>query len=594
MITYTFSTPIPSSHYIEIEMLIDNLPGDELILQLPSWRPGRYELGNFARNIQKFKVMDAEASGGNEIPFQKITKDCWKVSLLRGQGGNRSGGEARILYNYYAFQPDAGGCLLDESQLYVNPVHCCLFIPGRMHEEHRIRLNIPAEYKVACSMNQPEKNILSAKDFDELADSPFIASPSLQHDFYEVNKVKFHFWLQGSCKPEWNKLKEDFKNFTEVQLTMMNDFPFDEYHFLVLALPNKFYHGVEHLKSTVLALGPAHELMEGELYNELMGVASHELFHTWNVKTIRPADMLPYAYTKENYSRLGWVYEGFTTYYGDLFLVRSGFFSAQQFLDEISVRLQKHLDNYGRFNYSVAQSSFDTWLDGYVAGVPWRKTSIYDEGSLIAMMLDLMIRLETKYEKSLDDVMRSLYNDFGKQNIGYREKDVKILVENMLGRKADDFFARYINGTISYDSLFAELFKAAGGSIQYVPAKNMYETKYGFKILQEQETARITLIAPGSPAEQSGLSRDDEIISVNGMKLENNLNDLSALSEKEITLELFRNRELITKTLVAGVKEFFPLVKLSLNAEADEKQKKFIAEWMGNQKEISVPGFKKN
>src|SRR5437762_8327636 len=170
--------------------------------------------------------------------------------------------------------------------------------------------------------------------------------------------------------------------------------------------------------------------MKEEFYVDFIGVVSHELFHVWNVKTIRPAEMTPYDYTKENYSRLGFVYEGVTTYYGDLFLVRSGVYSISQFFAELNVRIQKHFDNYGRFNLSVADSSFDTWLDGYTPGIPNRKTSIYDEGCLIALMTDLLIRRYTQNKKSLDDVMKTLYFDFAKLHHGYAEHDYTKVVEN--------------------------------------------------------------------------------------------------------------------------------------------------------------------
>ncbi|MBL0096926.1 MAG: hypothetical protein IPP46_10850 [Bacteroidetes bacterium] len=273
-------------------------------------------------------------------------------------------------------------------------------------------------------MPEPSENVLHAKDVHELLDSPFFAAKALHHRSYSVNDYVFHIWLYGEARPDWNKILHDFEAFTKVQLEMMHAFPVPEFHFLVLLLPFPFYHGVEHTASTVLALGPGYKLMQKEMYTDLLGVASHELFHVWNVKTLRPKDFVVYDYTRENYSRLGWVYEGFTTYYGDLFLARSGYFNTDEFFSEINQRLQRHFDNYGRYNSSVAESSFDTWLDGYVPGAPARKTSIYDEGCLIALLLDLYIRRSSDGKHALDDLFKQLYHDFAPGGKGYRESDV--------------------------------------------------------------------------------------------------------------------------------------------------------------------------
>jgi predicted metalloprotease with PDZ domain len=278
-----------------------------------------------------------------------------------------------------------------------------------------IELDLPDNYQTVTSMRLLNPKLIRADDYHQLVDSPLIASPALQHNLYYVDNIMFNIWFQGSCKPDWGRIIQDFSRFTAEQIKTMGSFPSAEFHFLVQAMPYKFYHGVEHLHSTVLAIGPGSELMDEGLYTDFVGVASHELFHVWNVKTVRPQDLLPYDYSKENYSRLGFVYEGVTTYYGDLFLARCGVYDAGQFFTEINHRLQKHMDSFGRANMSVADASFDTWLDGYVPGIPHRKTSIYDEGCLTALMTDLLIRKTTGSQASLDDVMRILYEDFGKQ-----------------------------------------------------------------------------------------------------------------------------------------------------------------------------------
>ena len=191
--------------------------------------------------------------------------------------------------------------------------------------------------------------------------------------------------------------------------------------------------------------------------------------------------MQPYNYEKENYSRSGLVYEGVTTYYGDLFLKRSGFFDLNSYLEELNLRLQKHLDNTGRFNYSVLESSYDTWLDGYVSGIPGRKTSIYDEGCLLALALDLIIRKNTNSKNSLDDVMRSLYNKFAKNNIGYTIDDYFDLAFTLGGEEVRTFYSEVVSQAISYDSVLNSLLSYAGLTIQRNPSEQLLEKKLGIR-----------------------------------------------------------------------------------------------------------------
>jgi predicted metalloprotease with PDZ domain len=509
---YKISAPFPASHFIEIEMTVDNIAEDEVFFQLPSWRPGRYELGNFAKNIQRWVARNED---GETLASKKISKDCWEVSTDGAK-------EIHIIYNYYAAQLDAGACWLDEEQLYINPIHCCLYVPERLHEPCTLEFNLPDKFSYATSLEKVNPKIFLANDFHELVDSPVIAGSLLQHNSYTVEIHTFHIWFNGECKPDWARIINDFRRFTTEQICMMGEFPAKDFHFLVQVIPYMFYHGVEHLNSTVLALGPGTELMDEPLYIDFAGVSSHELFHVWNVKTIRPQKMMPYDYTKENYSRLGYVYEGVTTYYGDLFLARCGVYSLTQFLKELSERVQKHFDNYGRFNLSVADSSFDTWLDGYTPGVPNRKTSIYDEGCLVALMTDLMIRRRTNNGKSLDDVMRILYNDFGKKKRGYTEHDYISIIENLTNESAADFFIDYVYGTENYEPLLADLLRHFGLELVQSNASKSYEQHFGFKATDTV----IDKIALQSPAWKAGLAKGDEIVCVNGVKVEKNLDDL--------------------------------------------------------------------
>jgi predicted metalloprotease with PDZ domain len=556
MIHYKFYLKNPSSHYIYVDMTIDQVNAPTVELQLPAWRPGRYELGNFARNIKRVDVVN---ENGTVLHYTKTTKDLWVVDT-------RAAKQLKVTYSYFTSEINAGSCYADDMQLYVNPVHLCMYVPGRMTETHVVELEIPDSYKIATSLAVNGKT-LTAESFDELADSPIMAGTGLQSDAYEVSGIKFWLHFIGECRPDLEKMKVDFAKFTAVQLSFWGDFPVKEYHFMFQVLPFRFYHGVEHQKSTVIAIGPGYNINKGKTYEDILGVSCHELFHTWNIKYIRPTEMLPYDFTKENYARTGYVYEGFTTYYGDLLLLSSGVFSTEQYFETLEERLHKHFHNYGRFNLSVAHSSWDTWLDGYVPGAPYRKTSIYDEGNLVAFMLDVLIMKHTGNQKSLRDVCRILYNEFGKLNKGYAEADIIALCEKTAGIPLGDFFNRYVYGTEDFEPQLMECFSYLDIAMVKTPAQHINESVYGFKTLDFGYNRKVSLVAPYSPAWKAGLGIGDEIISVNGYTLKNDFNEwVNYFGEAGIELTVSSNQHLKSVKLERSAKPvtYFDNIKLKL------------------------------
>jgi len=568
MIHYKIYLKNPASHYIYVDLTIDSITTDTIELQLPAWRPGRYELGNFAKNIKR---VDAFDMNGIALNYTKTTKDCWVIDTKNIH-------QIKVTYSYHTSEINAGNCYADGTQIYVNPVHLCMYLPNRIHEKHIVELDIPDNYKIATSLAIDGK-ALTAVSFDELADSPFMASANLQSDSFDIDGVKFWLHFLGECKPDFKKIKTDFTKYTKAQFNFWGDFPVKEYHYLFQVLPFKFYHGVEHQKSTVIALGPGYALNKGKTYEDLLGVSSHELFHTWNIKYIRPTEMLPYDFTKENYARTGYVYEGFTTYYGDVMLYTGGVFNVNEYFNTLEERLTKHFHNYGRFNLSVAHSSWETWLDGYVPGAPYRKTSIYDEGNLIAFMLDVLIMKHSKNEKGLRDVCRELYNEFGKKQKGYSENDIKAICEKMAGASLTDFFTKYVYGTTDFETQLNECFNYLGWEFIKTPSAVLSESLFGFKTVDFGLNRKVSLIAPYSPSWKAGLSIGDEILAVNGYTLKNDFNDwMNYFNEKEIQITISSNQQLKQLTLTKDLKSYtyFDTFKLKLQGEENENHKAWL------------------
>lgn len=492
-------------HYIAVDARLTDVASAEVELQLPAWRPGRYELQPFAKFIQRFDVVDAS---GRPLPVRKMGKDRWRVQT-------NGATELTACYNFYALLPtpnqlNAGSSFLNDTLLYVNPVNLCVYAEGRLTEPCTLELAIPTTWTVACGLERadtPGTVTLRAADYYQLVDSPLVAAPVLQHVQYEVGNVPFHVWVQGGrCTDgaptfDADRIVRDFGRFTRRQMDLYGEFPERDYHFLVLVLPVAHYHGVEHRNSTVLVLGPNDE---GEgLYQDLLGVASHELFHAWNVIRIRPTELLPYDFTRETYFETCFVAEGITTYYGDLMLRQSGVFDDAAYLKELQVLLKRHFEQNGRAAQSLVESSWDLWLDGYEKGVPDRKVSVYNKGAIVALIMDLHLRRLTNHARSLDDVMRLMWERYGRPFVGYTLADYRAVTEAVAGESLDGYYDTCIFGNEPLETLLNEYLAWVG--LRMIDEEPSGDQPGGIRLLESNEPAgqaQRALWLDGSSAEE--------------------------------------------------------------------------------------------
>lgn len=559
---YKFSFANPNSHFIKITLEIEAKTANT-ILRLPSWRPGRYQIQNFAKNLKDVRAYDKE---GATIPIKKISKDAWQVE--------NPAGLITINYTYYAFVMDAGNSWFDDEQLYINFINCAMYAEGHINEPCVVELNLPSDYRIATGLTKEAEHQYSCLSYYQLVDSPLMASGSLRKISYEVEQYLFNVWIQGDLPKTDDEVITDFKPFTELQIEVMGEFPCDEYHFLCQCLPYKHYHGVEHWNSTVITLGPSEKLKERPLYKEFLGVSSHELFHTWNVIRLRPQEMVPYDFQSENYHETGFVTEGLTTYYGDLFLARSGVFDQSEYIAELNKLLKRHYDNEGRKHYSVAASSYDLWLDGYERGIPGRKVSIYNEGAIAAIILDLKIRLKTDSRQSLDDVARLMWQRHGRNLSGYSYSDYQEAAESVYGESLTAYFEEIISGTKPYEYELEHLLAVFGLSFELKASIKPEEAGFGLRITQHSERYFIDQLASGSEAEKC-LSVKDEILTVN---------DVAFAGEwpytKKVALEVNRFGRKLTFELKKENLIHFPIYQVAINEEATETEKRNLVKWI--------------
>ncbi|AFM04581.1 putative protease with the C-terminal PDZ domain [Bernardetia litoralis DSM 6794] len=581
MLDYKISYSQPHHHFINLELTINNIDANlekEISLQLPAWRPGRYTLQNFAKNIAKFNVFDE-----NEKPlkFSKTTKDNWKVET----NGAKT---LTVRYTYYANQMDAGGSYLDEKQIYLNFICCCLEVQNRPNSEYRVNVEMPSDYKVACALpqeTQEKKSYLIAQDFFHLIDSPLIASNTLKHKSYKVknSEANFHIWIQGDWNIDFEKAVKEFQLFTQDQIALFKDFSSTDYHFMFQILPYSKYHGVEHCHSTVITLGADYDMDGVARYNDFLGISSHELFHFWNIMRIRPKELMPYDLSKETYFKTGFVAEGLTTYYGDYILCRSGVWTQEYYLKDFENLLKRHFHNNGRLNLSVADSSYDLWLDGYELGIPNRKSSIYVEGAMAAFILDIKLRKTSNHQKSLDTVMVKMWEDFGKKGIGYSLEDYHNVVDETAGEHIKDYFEKCIYSPNALNAYLKEAFDFIGIEKTFIPNENEMERRLGLKTIFQNNAYFVVGFSPDSEVAKS-ITVNDEIVAINSYKLDANnpnaiLNKAAKDGKTELEISFFRDNQLHTITIKYDENQY-PIIKLKVKEDATEEQKENLRKWL--------------
>lgn len=436
---FTFFSNNPESRWLEVRWEIPDNQETELEIQWPAWRPGRYELQNFAQKVGQVTLK------GTKGEIKKISKDRWKISGLNP-------GPVTIQYRFYAEEINAGGSYLSTDFLYLNPINATPYIPSRREEP--VTVFLPGTQNLRYAGGLPGKKtdegwVLEALNYDQWVDSPFLLSTTLQDRTYFVQGVPFTLWIDGHINLDWNTLLPEFEAFTQKQIELFGEFPEPDFHFLLWVVDFPFYHGVEHRNSTMMVLGPATQ-DPAEFRRELLGLASHELFHVWNICKIRPKELLPYDYSRENYFNTCFIAEGITTYYGDEMLRRATVFTQEEYVKELETICRRHFETAEPAELSLLDSSIDLWMDGYRSGVPFRKVSVYHKGALVALILDHWIRQFSQESASLDTVMQHMWKQFGKTQVGYTYTDYQEIIASLLPENStQNYFSRFIEGTES-------------------------------------------------------------------------------------------------------------------------------------------------
>ncbi len=560
-IQYTIVPKNPAAHLFEVTLTVAEPDPAGQRFMLPVWIPGSYMVREFARNIVTLAAFNA---AGRRIAIEKIDKHAWQAAPHDGP--------ITLRYEVYGWDMSVRAAHLDDTIGFFNGTSVFLAVEGQADAPCAVDIQAPQgaayrNWRVATALPEARGTkrygfgAYRAQNYDELIDHPVTLGDFALGSF-SAHGVKHDIVISGRVTGlDMNRLAADLKRVCETQIALFEPrtkkAPVDRYVFMTVAVSDG-YGGLEHRASTALicnrgdlpVLGRA-EMTDG--YRTYLGLCSHEYFHTWNVKRIKPAAFAPYDLSQENYTSLLWLFEGFTSYYDDLMLVRSGVISPSDYFSLIGKTIGGVLRGSGRLKQTVAESSFDAWVKYYRAdeNAPNAIVSYYQKGSLIALAFDLSIRAQTANRKSLDDVMRLLWQRYGRdfyngKSRGIAESEVEALFAEATGADLRKLFRDGVHGT--RDLPLDALLEPFGVTLSTDLATNGTAGKPSLGVrVRGGADCVLAVVHEGGAAQKAGLSAGDVLIAIDGLRVTGaNLDGLLAryLPGAKVEVHAFRRDEL--------------------------------------------------
>lgn len=555
---YSICPANPQTHLFKVSLTItDPNPAGETVY-LPVWTPGSYLVREFARLVYR-----VAASSGQ---IDKIDKHRWLITGATGP--------LVLEYEVYGFDLSVRGAYLDQFRGFFNGNVVFLAVEGR--ESEPVLVDILAadgmsDWQVATGLPRAGAEVMGfgryqAANYEALIDYP-VELGQFSHLEFMAEGIPHHLVISGRHNANLPRIAADLAQVCAAQIRLFGDAPFTEYWFLTNVVGDG-YGGLEHRNSTALLCNrddlPAKaEGDKADEYLTFLGLASHEYFHSWNVKSIKPDSFTPYNLHAENYTTLLWAFEGITSYYDDLMLVRCGLLTVEQYLERLSHTLTGVRRGTGRLKQTLEEASFDAWIKYYRPDENASNAllSYYTQGSLAALVLDLTIRQRSQWQKSLDDVMRVLYRDFGKAGRGVSAAEWERVAAEVTGLDLSVLFDQLLRqlDAIPVDEVWA----AFGIEHQWRAALSLDDKggwkdkpnprfEIGARLENDPVGAKLATVIEGGVAQAAGLAAGDIVIAINGLKV-NRANWDKMLGRYEpgssVELHVFRRDELFVTRL---------------------------------------------
>ena len=551
-------------HYAKVKLALPASNQSSIDLKLPTWRTGRYEILNLANGIREFKVKDSD------LAWQKVDKDTWRIS------GDLSDG-VDVSYQIYANQLGFRTRHVDDSHAFLDASGVVMYTDETRDDKHVIQLKVPRKWRSVSGLEKGRnKHQFIAADYDLLIDSPIETGIN---DFYkfDVDGRDYELVIWGKGNYDAEQMVEDLEKIVEQGDAIWSDYPFERYVFMVHATSGA-RGATEHINSTIIQRD-RYTFADRKDYLSFLGTAAHEFVHTWNVKQYRPEGLVPYDYQGENYSNLLWLSEGSTSYLQNQLLMRGDIMTSKEWMDHLARRINSYLRKPGRDSQSVAEASFDKWIS---EGGDYHKNhsvNIYSEGFLVSWMLDFDILEKTALKQSYRNVHDILYKEYSIPKT-FNDQDVRNILKRVTGEDYQAWWADNIDGHAKPD--FDQLLAKAGLEISYGKSD---KTKAWSGISTKTDTngLKVTSVEKHSPAWRAGLTTDDIIVAVDGLRMKDKdlTKRLSNFKPKQkVTFTFFRRDQLVTKTVTLGE---LPSGKLKVQPmeDATPAQKALYEAWTG-------------
>ncbi len=584
-ITYSIGMPQPHTHLFHVDITLKG-SGKTTEFLLPTWTPGSYLIREFARHIQEFAAFSGD---GTPLTWYKTAKDTWLVETDRAE-------QVRISYKVYAHDLTVRTSHLDGSHGYFNGANVFLYVHGRTDEPLLLEVHPPAgwHWHVTTGLDAlPTRHDATgdhwrflAHNYDHLVDSPVECGTHRLLRF-EVDAIEHRIALWGHGNEDEDRLVADTQRIVQTERDLFGSLPYQHYTFIIHLADR--YGGLEH-RNSVTNIIDRWSFQPQSSYERFLELQSHELFHAWNVKRLRPAALGPFDYQHENYTRLLWAMEGVTSYYDRLLLVRAGLLSPERYLERLAEEIARLQSQPGRALQSLEQSSFDAWIKLYRPDENSSNSSIsyYLKGSLVILLLDLEIRQRTHGQRSFDDVLRHLYATYPANGPGIPERGAYLAAVETVAGKAEgfyrDFFARYISGTKELD--YQRSLQHVGVRLDWSHSRPAPEGSApawsGMQLKREHGRSLVASVRSDGPTFAAGIYAGDELLALDGMRIgKNNLAErLDTYSPGDtVTVTLFRRDELlhVPVTLAAAPPD---VLKLARVENPSEEQARLFQQWL--------------
>lgn len=569
-VQYTLSFPAPQTHYAEVEMKVYDWKGGAMDLRMPVWAPGSYLVREFSRYLENFSATDAT---GRKLEYKRISKNGWGFLAPKGT--------VTIRYSVYAYELTVRTSFIDADHAYLNGTSIFLYEMSGKQWPITVKVNPFESWKtISVALENKGNNTFSAEDYDLLADSPFEIGNHTVFRFVSSG-IPHEVAMFGQGNYDTTRLQTDMKRITEECASVFGSHPCKSYLFIVHNL-NSGGGGLEHLNSTTLQTSRWSYGTESS-YTGFLSLVAHEYFHLWNVKRLRPYALGPFDYNNENYTTMLWFSEGFTAYYDDLIVRRCGYTSPDSYLSSLAGNMSYVTNTPGTKVQSLEESSYDAWIKFYRPSENSANNSVsyYTKGATVGAMLNFAILQSTSGKKSLDDLMRLLYQRFyidNKGKAGFTENDFKKTLTEVAGKNMDDFFANYIAGTEAIP--YTDFISAVGLKLSDLNAKAK-TVWIGASTSVKENKLLVTAIERDGPAWAGGLNVNDEVLAINQYRVGDDFSKTLNLFKAGDMIALTVSRSGLIRTLNLTTAAT-PSVKYLLEpkADADMQVKENFKSWL--------------